>query len=136
MTVNVGDLVRLDGGNSSDPDGDQLTFNWAFTSRPSGSTVTLNDTTSMNPAFKTDIPGTYIISLTVNDGTLDSDNIDVVTISAVERAATTLPVKEATTSISKGQESIKEINLSDNDSGVSSNPDSQKVLRDKVKLGD
>ena len=136
LTVNVGDLVILDGSNSSDPDGDQLTFNWTFTSRPSGSTVTLNDTTSMNPAFKTDIPGTYVISLTVNDGTLDSDNIDVVTISAVEKAATTLPVKEATTSISKGQESIKEINLSDNDSGVSSNPDSQKVLRDKVKLGD
>jgi Flp pilus assembly protein TadD len=152
LTVNVGDLVILDGSNSSDPDGDQLTFNWTFTSRPFGSTVTLNDTTSMNPAFKTDIPGTYVIGLTVNDGTLDSDNIDVVTISAVEEAttspvkgtttspveeATTSPVEEATTSISKGQEEpIKEINLSDKDSGAPSNPDSQKVLKDKVKLGD
>ena len=145
LTVNVGDLVILDGSNSSDPDGDRLTFNWVFTSRPSGSTVTLNDTTSMNPAFKTDIPGTYVISLTVNDGTLDSDNIDVVTISAVEEATTlpvkgttTSPVKEVTTSISKGQEEpIEEINLSaDKDSGVPSNPDSQKVLKDKVRLGD
>src|SRR6185436_9112996 len=37
QTVALGAIVTLDGGRSSDADGDSLAFRWRFTSRPAGS---------------------------------------------------------------------------------------------------
>ena len=72
-------VVDFDASGSSDPDGDPLAFAWAFTFRPEGSAATLSDPTAVNPTFLIDEPGTYILQLIVNDGTLDSDP-DSVTI--------------------------------------------------------
>jgi hypothetical protein len=72
QTVLVGQTVQLDGSGSSDVDGDPLTFAWAFTSRPIGSQATLSDPTLVNPTFVADQPGTYVVQLIVNDGTVDS----------------------------------------------------------------
>lgn len=68
----VGRLVHLDGNLSQDADDDQLTSLWSFVSRPAGSTATLSDETIVNPTFTPDVPGTYIVQLIVNDGTVDS----------------------------------------------------------------
>jgi hypothetical protein len=53
-------------------DGDQLTYNWSFVSRPEGSTAMLSDPSAVNPAFGVDRPGTYVVQLVVNDGFVNS----------------------------------------------------------------
>ncbi len=80
QTVSVGDTVTLDGSGSSDTDGDTLTFSWSFASLPEGSNATFTDTNALQPGFTVDLPGTYVVQLIVNDGTLDSDP-DTVTVS-------------------------------------------------------
>jgi len=69
----------LDGSGSTDVDGDQLTYNWSFTDVPPGSTATLSDPTIVNPTFDADLPGTYMVQLIVNDGTVNSP-LDIVVI--------------------------------------------------------
>ena len=80
QNVATGDLVTLNGGGS-DADADLLTYSWAFTSKPAGSTATLSNLTVANPTFTANLDGAYVLSLTVNDGTVNSQ-IDSVTVTA------------------------------------------------------
>jgi VCBS repeat-containing protein len=69
QTVTVGDLVTLDGSGSSDlVEGDLLTYLWVFLVRPDGSTATLTGATSVASIFIPDLPGDYVVELTVDDG--------------------------------------------------------------------
>jgi hypothetical protein len=68
QTVTVGAVVQLDGSKSSDPDGDSLSYRWRFLSLPSSSQATLSDPHIVNPTFVADLPGEYLIELTVDDG--------------------------------------------------------------------
>jgi hypothetical protein len=72
QNVTTGAVVTLDGSASSDPNGDPLTYSWTLTSTPLGSTSALTGATSVAPTFTADLPGTYIASLVVNDGALNS----------------------------------------------------------------
>jgi len=81
QNVNVGALVTLDGSASSDANGDTLTYTWSFASRPDGSSASLSDANVTGPSFTADVAGAYVLSLTVNDGTVDS-TADSVTIDA------------------------------------------------------
>jgi hypothetical protein len=85
QSVTAGQTVFLDGTASSDPDGNALTFAWAFTTRPSGSSATLANPLTASPSFAADRPGTYIVQLIVNDGTVDSP-ADTVTITTTNSA--------------------------------------------------
>jgi RHS repeat-associated protein len=78
--VTVGDLVLLDGRESSDPDGDLITYLWTIVRTPAGSSAELNNPFSVTPAFVPDLPGEYLISLTVNDGESDSPSSEVLVI--------------------------------------------------------
>jgi VCBS repeat-containing protein len=86
--VNVGEEVCLDGGESSDPDGDNITtYSWAITSRPVGSDANeadLYDPGKVNPCFRPDVPGTYVVQLTVTDEHGLSGEPVTVTITATE----------------------------------------------------
>lgn len=82
--VVAGDTVTLDGGASSDADGDPLTFYWSLLSVPTGSTAVPSDPNAVSPTFQVDLAGTYVAQLIVNDGTVDS-NPDTVTIVAGNR---------------------------------------------------
>ncbi|MFO1428574.1 MAG: PKD domain-containing protein [Candidatus Competibacteraceae bacterium] len=82
--------VQLDGSQSSDVDGDHLTYQWSLTQRPAGSAATLSDPSAVQPTFMADTLGTYVAQLIVNDGTVNS-NPATVTIST----ANTPPVAEA-----------------------------------------
>src|SRR6185295_14867070 len=73
QTVPVGTLAQLDGSNSTDADGDRLTYRWSFVSIPIGSAATLSDPTVVRPTFHVDLPGRYVMQLVVNDGRADSD---------------------------------------------------------------
>jgi len=75
----VGEIIVLDGTGSSDADGDSLAFNWSLTVVPDGSSASLIDPTSSQPAFEMDMSGEYIAQLTVSDGELISAP-DAVTI--------------------------------------------------------
>jgi hypothetical protein len=72
QTVRVNDTVALNGAASSDPDGNALSYSWAFTSRPAGSAAVLSGAAAVNPSFVADRPGTYELRLVVNDGTVNS----------------------------------------------------------------
>lgn len=82
VTVSLGETVTLNGSGSTDSDGDSLTFLWELISVPGGSTATLSDPTSIMPGLLVDVPGAYVVQLTVNDGTDDSVP-DATTVTAV-----------------------------------------------------
>jgi hypothetical protein len=79
QTVYMGSLVTLDGSGSHDVDHDLLTYAWSFISRPTASTATLTNPTTINPSFVVDALGDYVVQLIVNDGTVNSEP-DTVTI--------------------------------------------------------
>ncbi len=74
--VSSGDTVTLDGSNSSDADGDTLTYSWR---QISGTTVTLSDSTAVSPTFTTSGNDTLSFGLIVNDGEFGSpeDIVDI-----------------------------------------------------------
>ncbi|MBL7965358.1 MAG: T9SS type A sorting domain-containing protein [Prolixibacteraceae bacterium] len=69
-------LIQLDGSLSSDPDNDLLTYQWQA---PSG--INLSSTTAQKPSFtapNVSITTSYTFSLTVNDGTVNSTEDQVI----------------------------------------------------------
>jgi hypothetical protein len=74
QTVESGTTVTLDGSGSSDPSGGTLTYQWTQTSGPS---VTLDDSTSVNPKFtapNTEVQTTIVFELVVtNDNGVKSE---------------------------------------------------------------
>jgi len=75
----------LDGSGSSDPEDDGLTYDWELKSAPAGSTALLSDAATASPGFVPDLPGAYVFSLVVGDGTLDSAADEVtVTVSTTK----------------------------------------------------
>lgn len=78
QTVSNENPITLNGNMSTDSDGDNLTFNWQIISQPTDSNAELNNAQSSTPNFTADIIGNYIISLMVNDGSLDSTADEVI----------------------------------------------------------
>ncbi|WP_460595444.1 FG-GAP repeat domain-containing protein [Geomonas sp. Red276] len=71
LSVGTGDTVTLDGGGSSDILAYPITFNWTITSKPPGSTAAFDNPASATPSFFVDLPGTYTVTLVVNNGLVD-----------------------------------------------------------------
>jgi hypothetical protein len=72
QNVGVGALVTLNGGGSSDSDGQPLTYSWSFLSIPAQSTAMLSGANTVTPSFIADVPGLYVVQLIVNDGVSNS----------------------------------------------------------------
>lgn len=81
QNVVLGTAVTLNGSGSSDANGDALTYRWTLSTRPAGSTATLVGATTASPGFTPDVVGSYVATLVVNDGSLDSA-ADTVTVTA------------------------------------------------------
>lgn len=69
----VGSTIYLNAGNSHDPDGDPITYTWVFIEIPENSRATISGLNQANATFIADVQGTYLVSLTVSDGLLESD---------------------------------------------------------------
>lgn len=76
----VGTVVQIDGTQSWDPDGDNITFLWEITSKPDGSAASISDPQSGTTSIIPDVYGEYTISLVVND-LWESSEPDYVVIS-------------------------------------------------------
>jgi glucose/arabinose dehydrogenase len=76
--------VDFDATNSSDPDGDPLTYAWDFDEDGDG---LFNDATGATPSNTYESPGTYVARVRVSDGHGGTD-IDTVTIDAGNNAPT------------------------------------------------
>ena len=83
QTVNTGATVTLDGSGSSDPDSNDITYQWTAKSG-NPATVTLSSATVASPTFTApSTAGTYTFTLVVNDGTAKSSPDEVqITINA------------------------------------------------------
>jgi hypothetical protein len=90
QSTTVGSTVFLNGGSSSDVDGDPLSFSWSFSSKPPSSTASLGNPNSSGPSFVVDVSGEYAIQLTVSDPQ-GEERTDTVRVSTVNVA----PVAEA-----------------------------------------
>ena len=78
QTVNLGEVVTLDGSGSSSSDGSALVYLWAITTQPTGSTATIGSPTSESPSFTPDEVGDYVLTLTVTSGTaVDTDQVTI-----------------------------------------------------------
>jgi chitinase len=87
QNVSVAAILTLNGSASTDPNADPLTYSWTFTSRPAGSAAILAGATSAAPTFVADLAGTYVASLIVNDGKVDSAPVTVMITAAVANVA-------------------------------------------------
>jgi YVTN family beta-propeller protein len=84
QSVIVEDTVVLDGSGSSDANEDPITYSWSFVSKPVGSVADFTDPTSQVTEFTADVAGNYVVSLTVNDGLVDSAPSNI-TVTATTR---------------------------------------------------
>lgn len=85
LIVSVGELVTLDGSNSYDLQGRDLTYNWSMVEVPELSGLTdadLSDTTAVDPSFTADAPGVFVLNLQVDNG-LASSLADAVVVTAI-----------------------------------------------------
>jgi hypothetical protein len=82
VTVDLGDLVVLNGSSSYDPEGDSLSYDWTLGSPPGSSAVLVSPRTAL-PSFTADVAGTFVASLVVSDGT-ESSPVDQVRVTVRE----------------------------------------------------
>jgi len=74
QSATAGKVVKLDGSGSTDADsGDTLSYAWTLVSKPAGSVATLVGADTAKPTFTPDVAGTYVASLIVNDGKVNSE---------------------------------------------------------------
>lgn len=81
QVVAVGSSVTLDGRGSTDPNLDALNYRWSWSSRPTGSNAFLVNSFSTRPTFTPDLPGFYVVTLSVNDNK-DGSHVSRVLIKA------------------------------------------------------
>lgn len=81
-----GDVFVLNGGGTSDADGDTLSYEWRVTDRPAGSVSTIDGADGVEATFTADAVGDYRIRLRASDGTDDCEQTITITAAEPNRA--------------------------------------------------
>ena len=89
QAIFVGSTVTLNGAQSNDADNDPLNYSWSLSTLPTGSTATLSSESEVNPTFIADIAGSYVVSLIVDDGIINSNADSVEIIASAVTAGST-----------------------------------------------
>jgi len=99
--VPVFGLAQLNGGGSTDPDGDALTYAWTITAAPAGSSAVLTGPTTATPYFSPDKPGSYTLRLSVSDplGAGTPDTVEITAITAVDYAQQSIAASATATAM-------------------------------------
>lgn len=105
QNVVLGATVTLDGSASSDANRDPLTYSWTMVSKPNGSGAQLSSSTVVRPFFVADVAGTYVFSLSVNDGQLRSD-FSAVTVVATSVNAVPVALAGGRQTVQVGQSAV------------------------------
>ncbi len=96
--VPAGSIATLNGSQSSDSDGQPLTFAWSLLSKPAASAAALSGDTSAFPTLPIDVAGDYVAQLIVNDGFVDSAPDTVLIRGNAPPVANAGPDQQVTTS--------------------------------------
>jgi len=95
QVVRVGGKVVLDGSASSDPDQDELVYRWTVDRRPPDSLALPEDGDESRPQlhFSPDLPGVFVLRLSVSDGIIDSypDLVNVYAVVGIPGSTDALP---------------------------------------------
>jgi hypothetical protein len=94
QSVAVGAVVTLDGSASRADVGRTLTYGWTLTTRPAGSSANLSSATAAKPTFTADVAGTFVASLIVSDGRVNS-TAATASITAVAHTLTLISVSDS-----------------------------------------
>ena len=88
QAARLGQRVTLDGSASFDLGGGPLSYAWELAGEPAGSAAVLSDAGAIRPSFTPDLPGDYLVRLTVSDGRFESapDEVRVSTLNTPPRA--------------------------------------------------
>ncbi len=86
--VVINTQVDLDGSQSSDPGGENITFSWSFQSIPSNSQAVLVNISTPTTSFTPDVPGQYIVQLVVTDPIGQQSDPDTVTVTTQNQSPT------------------------------------------------
>jgi len=94
-TATVGSTITLDGSESSDPDGDSLSYNWR---RVSGPAVVFQTASGSSTTAELRETGTAVFELVVSDGVAtDSDTVSVEIVPDSSNTTTTTTTRSTTT---------------------------------------
>ena len=93
--MSIGDTVLIRGDQSSDPDSDNLSYQWQVID-PQGVVLALNDAKSKQLSFNLTMAGEYQISLTVSDGKGAIDKASLVLQVGGDKAITAIITSAST----------------------------------------
>jgi hypothetical protein len=110
QNVITGATVQLDGSASYDPDGNSITYSWELVSKPQGSAAGLSNVNDERPTFVADVAGTYLVNLTVSDGSLSTTDSVVITAASANQA-TTVSVSSITYATYGGKDKKKNLQV-------------------------
>lgn len=79
-TVGKGNQVTLSPQGSNSSDGRLLNYYWTLKSKPEGSTATITNPYLVSPSFIADVYGTYEVTLKVDNGIKESDEVSAVIV--------------------------------------------------------